>query len=520
MTVSSTPGVSIRERDAFAASVVEPPSAVTAFIGYTASADSNGLPLHNVPTRVTSMREFEALFGGAPVGTVTRFSMAPLAGAPAAPTTQPLSARDAVPVTIAGVPYLLAQTHGFYLLHASLRLFFANGGGVCVVVSVGTYSDDAGVQVQAAALLAGLAALEHDAAPTLVVIPETVLLSPAECQRVQSAMLRHCDAAGRNRFAILDIRDGYRERSVTPDCVTAFRDGIDLPHRRSGAAYYPWVNASLSRPKESPLMLLAEESLDALAAAIEEDVRASIANAANRAAALARAATIRTVDRSDARAVRDLDAALRAVSGAYDGLSIELTRRLGLLPAAAAVAGVYSGTDAARGVWTAPASVALNDVLSPAVPLDDAAQADIRLAPNGTSVNVIRHFPNRGTVLWGARTLDGFSNEWRYVSVRRSVRLIEASIRGALAAFVFEPNDANTWATVRAMITNYLSASWRQGMFAGSTVDQAFAVKVGLGETMTDDDVSQGRLRVLVLVALVRPAEFIALTIDMQLSRT
>ena len=418
------------------------------------------------------------------------------------------------------MPYLLAQTHGLYLLHASLRLFFANGGGACVVVSVGTCSADAGVQVQAAALLAGLKALEHDPTPTLVVIPEAVLLSPAECQRVQTAMLRHCDAEGRNRFAILDIRDGYRERSVAPDCVTAFRDGIDLTHRRSGAAYYPWVNASVSWPKESPLTLLTGESLETLAAAIEEDVRVSIADPAERAAALALTATVRTVDRSDARAVQDLDVALRAVSRAYDDLSIELTRRLGLLPPAAAVAGVYSGTDAARGVWTAPASVALHDVLYPAVLLDDSTQADIRVAPNGTSVNVIRHFPNRGTVLWGARTLDGNSNEWRYVSVRRSVQLIEASIRGALAAFVFEPNDANTWATVKAMITNYLSASWRRGMFAGSTADQAFAVKAGLGETMTDDDVSQGRLRVSVLVALVRPAEFIVLTIDMQLSRT
>ncbi|WP_225975103.1 phage tail sheath C-terminal domain-containing protein [Anseongella ginsenosidimutans] len=111
----------------------------------------------------------------------------------------------------------------------------------------------------------------------------------------------------------------------------------------------------------------------------------------------------------------------------------------------------------------------------------------------------------------GARTLDGNSNEWRYVSVRRFFNMVEESVKKATEPFVFEPNDANTWVKVRAMIENFLTLQWRAGALAGAKPEHAFYVKVGLGQTMTAQDILEGRMIVETGMAVVRPAEFIVL---------
>jgi phage tail sheath protein FI len=131
---------------------------------------------------------------------------------------------------------------------------------------------------------------------------------------------------------------------------------------------------------------------------------------------------------------------------------------------------------------------------------------------SGKSVNVIRSFPGRGpAIIWGARTLAGNDNEWRYVNVRRFCTFAEESIRRATRQFVFEPNDANTWVKVKGMIENFLTLQWRQGALMGAKAADAFSVQVGLGSTMTALDVLEGRMVVVVGLCPVRPAEFIIL---------
>ncbi|NNE77239.1 MAG: phage tail sheath family protein, partial [Pricia sp.] len=114
-------------------------------------------------------------------------------------------------------------------------------------------------------------------------------------------------------------------------------------------------------------------------------------------------------------------------------------------------------------------------------------------------------------LVWGARTLDGNSNEWRYISVRRFFNMVEESVMKATERFVFEPNDANTWIKVKSMIENFLVLQWRAGALMGAKAEEAFFVKVGLGETMTADDVLNGKMIVEIGMAVVRPAEFIIL---------
>ena len=189
----------------------------------------------------------------------------------------------------------------------------------------------------------------------------------------------------------------------------------------------------------------------------------------------------------------------------------QVTRTMSILPASGAAAGVYAAVDRTRGVWKAPANVSLTDLSGPTVKINDAAQSDLNVHTTGKSVNAIRAFAGKGTLIWGARTLAGNDNEWRYVPVRRFFNMAEESIKKATEPFTFEPNDANTWVRVRAMIENFLTIQWRQGALAGSTPAQAFFVKVGLGETMTAQDILEGRMIVEVGMAVVRPAEFIIL---------
>jgi phage tail sheath protein FI len=188
-----------------------------------------------------------------------------------------------------------------------------------------------------------------------------------------------------------------------------------------------------------------------------------------------------------------------------------VTRAMVLLPPSGAVAGIYAAVDRNRGVWKAPANVSLADVSGVAVKINDQMQEDLNVTSTGKSVNAIRVFAGKGCLVWGARTLAGNDNEWRYVPVRRFFNMAEESIKKASEPFVFEPNDRGTWVRVRAMIENFLTVQWRQGALAGSVPAQAFFVKVGLGETMTSQDILEGRMIIEVGMAVVRPAEFIIL---------
>lgn len=189
------------------------------------------------------------------------------------------------------------------------------------------------------------------------------------------------------------------------------------------------------------------------------------------------------------------------------------------LPPSPAIAGVYASVDRVRGVWKAPANVSLNSVIKPEVLLSDLDQEDFNVdAENGKSINCIRQFVGRGNLVWGARTLAGNNNEWKYVNVRRFFNMVEESCQNATRQFVFEPNDANTWVRVKGMIDNYLTNLWRVGALQGSKPEHAFYVAVGLNQTMTQDDILNGLLIVEIGLAVVRPAEFIVLRFSHKLA--
>ena len=547
MAVMKTPGVYIVEKNAFPNSVVEVATAVPAFIGYTATADNGGKTLLNKPWRIGSMAEFHKYFGFAPT---SHFTIAPRPAGSATPAA----------FNAGGADYLLTQAAGAgggrYLLYRALLHFFQNGGGPCYVVSVGDFTQDPALDK----LAGGIDPLVKEQEPTMVVVPDAVLLAEADCISLQQAMLQHCGGRMRNRVAILDVWGGDRDRqSPLGDPIEAFRGALGINYLDFGAAYYPWVNTTLVQEKDldytnianpdalaallkkelslpdapdkpdpnapppSPrlaqqLQAIADLSKtnDDWAAQLTAEINKSTKTDAEKAKLLAKPALDIAVQTNKAL----LNKSIASMSDLFKTILSDARAQLNLMPPSAAMAGVYTMVDNARGVWKAPANVSLNAVVSPAVSVSHEDQEDLNVTTQGKSINAIRSFIGEGVLVWGARTLDGNSLDWRYINVRRTMIMLEESCRLAAKAMVFEPNIASTWVTIRSMIGNFLTGIWRRGGLAGAVPDDAFSVHVGLGETMTPEDILEGILRVTVLVAISRPAEFIEITFQQQMQKS
>jgi phage tail sheath protein FI len=177
------------------------------------------------------------------------------------------------------------------------------------------------------------------------------------------------------------------------------------------------------------------------------------------------------------------------------------------VPPSGAVAGIYARNDIERGVFKAPA----NEVVDGAIGLENIlnkAQQDI-LNPLG--VNCFRFFEGRGFRLWGARTISS-DPEWKYVNLRRYFAFLEHSIDRGTQWAVFEPNGERLWANIKSGITDFLFNEWQNGALLGDKPEKAFFVKCDRS-TMTQNDLDNGRLVVLVGVAALRPAEFVIIRI-------
>jgi phage tail sheath protein FI len=255
---------------------------------------------------------------------------------------------------------------------------------------------------------------------------------------------------------------------------------------------------------------LKDEDADKLAEAAADQWEASYDNPLGSAALEAGVKTRREL----------LHKTLVSVSNVYKAVMTEVRRQLNVMPPSSAMAGIYTMVDNTRGVWKAPANVSLNGVISPTVSISHEQQEDLNVSAQGKSINAIRSFIGEGVLVWGARTLDGNSLDWRYINVRRTMIMLEESCRLAAKAMVFEPNTANTWVTIKSMVANFLTSVWKRGGLMGAVPEDAFSVHVGLGETMTPNDILEGILRVTVLVAMVRPAEFIEITFQQQMPKS
>jgi phage tail sheath protein FI len=463
-----TPGVYIEEIPRFPPSVAPVETAIPAFIGYTEKAqDVVANDLHLKPTRISSMVEYERYFGGAQKEQSITVAAT-------------VTTANGVVTDQKAVASLAESSRSKHIMYYALQMFFANGGGPCYIVSVSPYKSTFGAALVETELSAGLNAVKKEDEPTLIVFPEAQSLSIADFKTLHDAALAQC-AGLQDRFVIMDVHgDAISMADPGANLLTAignFRsNGIGTNNLKYGAAYAPNIETVL------------DFAVD------ETQTHVTI-----------------TTD-SVAAAPVTLDT-LQAGNNALYAMATAAIRDMACkLPPASTMAGIYASVDNSRGVWKAPANVSVNAVTEPTIQFTNVEQDQMNVdVTAGKSVNAIRPFLGKGTLVWGARTLAGNDNEWRYVNVRRFFIFVEESVKKATEQFVFEANDANTWVKVQGMIENFLTTLWRQGALQGVKPEHAFYVAVGLGKTMTPLDILEGRMIVEIGMAAVRPAEFIIL---------
>ncbi|MFK7771540.1 MAG: phage tail sheath family protein [Saprospiraceae bacterium] len=472
--VYKTPGVYIEEISKFPPSVAQVETAIPAFIGYTQKAEEEAPDdLLGTAVRVTSMRQYEFLFGGPPSQTIN-VTLVDIPQADGSVLTTPRTAT-------------LGSSSPYKMYH-SMQVYFANGGGPCYIISVGNYGDAVALNrmdaTESAVNTGGLAIAKKVDEITLYAFPDAAVLTPADYYSLYESSLNEC-ARLQDRFTIVDVKmnNTLAPSQASPHLpVTHIQNNANLgDNLKYGAAYYPWLKSVLTYNfgiDYGTGDVTFTNALGTLDGATWED--------------------------SEGDAIVN-NLFVNSLKSTIGRLKIDL-------PPSPFVAGIYARVDSTRGVWKAPANVGVSAIVKPLVQISDEDQTNYNVDPNsGRSVNAIRSFTGKGTLIWGARTLAGNDNEWRYVSSRRFFNMAEESIKKATAQFVFEPNDANTWVKVRAMIENFLTLQWRAGALAGAKPEQAFFVRVGLGLTMTPIDVLEGRMIVEIGMAVVRPAEFIIL---------
>ena len=552
MPAMKTPGVYIVEKSAFPNSVVEVATAVPAFIGYTEKADNMGKSLDNTPWRITSMADFHKYFGFGPkpmfeIGVEEQKAdegeeknaqgKKEKTESKSDESTDKPGKTERITFAFDGKDYHLTQSSGKYLLYYCMLMFYQNGGGPCYIVSVGNYSDS-GNNIEFDPLNKGIETLVKEQEPTMVVIPDSMLLKKDDCINLQQMALAHCGGKMKNRVAILDVWQGYKDRQdPSGDCIAKFRNGLGINYLDYATAYFPWVNTTIvqdrelsfgniNNPDKLQAFLMEELGLQDIDPEVKDDDPPALITAKAKRKNIDDIA--KEWEKEDPQKTPEdietaksmLNKSLVAMSPLFNNFLAEIKNWLNLLPPAAAMAGIYTMVDNSRGVWKAPANVSLNAVVSPAVNITHDEQEDLNVTPMGKSVNAIRTFIGEGTLVWGARTLDGNSLDWRYINVRRTMIMLEESIKLAAKAYVFEDNVGTTWSTIKSMIRNFLTGIWKRGGLAGAVPDDAFGVFVGLGETMTPEDILEGILRVTVLVAMVRPAEFIEITFQQQMQKS
>lgn len=458
------PGVYVEEVSLQPYSIAEAETAIPVFIGYTQlSGGKAGAELKGVPKFISSVQEYVDFFGtaGKEQGLSLKITQSP-----------------------GGAESIQAQVSNPHacLLYYSIQAFFANGGSKCFVISVG----NSGQKPQLRDYMAGLLESKKEARITILCFPDVVgLLEESDYYQLMGEAMLQCHKL-RNRFLLVDLHSPEADNLQTLD---RFRNLMTQTEgRQFSAAYYPYINSQLDysfQPEDVLVHLLGNKGHN-------------------------RPQTINLL-------------ALRRQNESKFNDCIAVIRKTlrPVLPPSPYVAGVYARVDRQRGVWKAPANVVLKAAQGLTANVNNQEQARFNVdSIGGKSVNVIREFPGRGILVWGARTLAGNDNEWRYVPVRRLFIMIESSVKAELKKMVLEPNDTNTWVKVRSMTESFLQELWRKGALFGMKSEEAFFVRIGLGQTMTTQDIIDGKMIMELGLSAIRPSEFLVLRITQNMKAT
>ncbi|MEO9531968.1 MAG: phage tail sheath C-terminal domain-containing protein [Crocinitomicaceae bacterium] len=515
-----SPGVYIDEVNAFPNSVVPVATAVPAFIGYTSQALYEGKSYLNVPQKITSMAEFRAIYcypnPPSPAPPVKQYS-------PEYYLVKQKSKPEKGDYMMVGDAFysIVPDPNTIYYMYNSIKLFFENGGGDCYIVSVGSYGAPSknpmtpgdqivNANVQLNDLMGGLALLKNEQEPTMYICPEATLLSVENNGTLMQEMLLQCEEM-QTAVSIFDIIGGRDPDPIMyPNDIETFRNNTGANGLNYGTAYYPFVGTTIMQDTDIDYTNLFGGDLKQLESLLNP------AESPNEAVA-----SILSNIESGMLTVKQGQNALINASKTYSQMIKHILADANILPPSGGMAGAITVTDNEVGPWQAPANISMVGAANLPIRLSESQQADLNVdAVSGKSINCIRFFNGLGILIWGARTLDGNSLDWKYLPVRRTMTFLEQSCKLACHAYVFEPNDKNTWEGVKAMISSFLTSIWKEGGLQGATGADAFSVECGLGTTMTADDLLQGYMKVSVKVAVVHPAEYIILQFEQQMAKS
>lgn len=471
-----TPGVYVEENNNFGSSIVQNETAIPIFIGFTEyGKQANGDDLNVVkgstivrePVLISSMLEYNQVFGGADVtGTIEITTKEDTVGGT---YTSECKKNDVLYVP------------GY--MQPSVYSFFSNGGGSCYVISLGTYDDFNLIEMPKTIsdeMPSIERAIELSERGTLI-LPTDLIRFGAENYYSWGGHFASLSGSGKKKyFTILDVipKDETSDTYDSED-IENYRSSVTTTSPAFAAAYFPYLKSLTIYSFKEDLSNVYLDGQQMSATPTDNITLISIQE-----------------------------------------VKSYLSRNYINMPPSPYMAGIYSQLDNNSGVWTPPANVSPVGVAGPTVSINNREQENMNVDPmGGKSVNAIRSFAGRGTLVWGARTNDGNSMDWRYINVRRLFNSMENDISTALEAFVFKPNVHNTWVEVKTMIESYLFGLYSSGAFAGTSPESCYQVQVGLGETMTDEDILDGYMRVSILVAPVRPAEFIVLTFSQMIGQ-
>ena len=505
--------------DSFSHSVVQVPTAIPAFIGYTPKAEYLGKSYLNQPFQINSMAEFLNTFGFPPDHDT---NVRP-------PQYTPyyyLNKLDVAPKqgqssTINGSIYSIEpDPNTIYYLYNSIKLFFDNGGSRAYIVSVGSYGPPSGSPIQPgdqivnpnvklSELQGGLETLKSVEVVTMYVFPEATLLKRSDNSILAKAALNQCGFM-QTAISLFDVIGGHNPDPILwRDDVQKFRDSTGSDHLDFGVTYYPFLHTTAFAINQVTYKNINAGDVSKLYPILDSPDQPN----------LMAKAVLDDISNDNIKSVSDANAALGISSKAYKQIQTLVLERINTLPPSGIMAGLYAKMDSALGVWNPPANVNPIGVVDVTIRINDADQQNLNLDPStGKSINAFRFFDGKGVLVWGARTLDGNSRDWRYIVIRRLVTMITQSAKLALRTFVFEPNDNVTWESVKSSLTNFLTNLWKEGALQGTKPQDAFMVNIGLGVTMTVQDILDGILRVNLLLAVNRPSEFIVVTIEQELA--
>ena len=388
------------------------------------------------------------------------------------------------------------------------------------IVSVGTYGAPSNAptnpgdrvvnpNVQVNDLANGLQLLNNEDEPTMYICPDATLLSPANNASLMQLMLRQCSQK-QTAVSIFDIIGGDSPDPIMyMQDIEQFRNSTGSIGLNFGAAYYPFVGTTIMQTSDLNYTNLFGGDVKQLALLLNPSDNPNPTAAA----------VINAIENPSGAplTVTQYNNALTTASKVYAQIINHVLADANMLPPSSAIAGIMTNIDNQYGVWQSPGNVSIATANVLPIKLTETQQGPLNVdAVSGKSINAIRFFNGQGILVWGVRTLDGNSLDWKYLSVRRTMIMLEQSCKLAARAYVFQPNDKNTWEAIKSMIGAFLTSIWKEGGLIGATPQAAFSVDCGLGVTMTPDDLLNGLLLVSVKVAVVRPAEFIVITFQLE----